>query len=276
MSTTVSLNSINELMDGIMRKSFALLAFALLTGGIGKWAAAEEQSSDTATIIVTREKAYTYVLLGANISVNGEKKAKLKNGKTVQLTVPSGKNTFGVKGSTIPGSSTITFDCKSSETYELKVSPRKDSVLIGGLGGVVGGGLGSLIALKVADANAEASEGGGFRIRMVSTSETEAQEAQPTQIDTPSSSTQETDTVVTSGNADEVKIEVDEGEVVKETVEIKPRVSEFKEEKKTKPPLREESSDLYQTLLELDDLRQRGILTEEEFQSEKRKVLDDE
>ena len=67
----------------------------------------------------------------------------------------------------------------------------------------------------IAAANAEATEGGGFRIVMVSSSETEA-------------------------------------------------------------PLREESSDLYQTLLELDDLRQRGILTEEEFQTEKKKGLDGE
>lgn len=36
----------------------------------------------------------------------------------------------------------------------------------------------------------------------------------------------------------------------------------------------EEKVDLYKELLKLDDLRQRGILTDEEFQSEKKRLLD--
>ena len=251
-----------------MRKFVALLAFALAIGGVGQRAVAEEQLSDNATIIIQRENAFVYSRVAARISVNGEKKIKVKNGKTAQLSVSPGRNVFEVKGFMIAGSSTITFDCKSGETYELKVSPRKGTAWAGVIGG--------MNALSVVAANVEATEGGGFRIVIVSTSDTDAPEDKPTKTDTPSSSTQETDTVVASDNADEVKVEVDEGEGVRETVEIRPRVSEVKEEKESKPPSREESSDLYKTLLELDDLRQRGILTEEEFQNEKKKVLDGE
>ena len=153
----------------------------------------------------------------------------LKNGKTAQLSVSPGRNVFEVKGFLIAGSSTITFDCKSGETYELKVSPRKGNALIGGLGGVAGGGLGSLIALRVADANAEATQGGGFRIVLVSTSDTDTSEAKPTQTDTPSLSTGVTDPAAAGENHNVV----DEDEVVKEPVEIEDTLSEVKDKKDT-------------------------------------------
>ena len=114
-----------------MRKFVALLAFAVALSGIGHRTVAEEQLSDNATIIIQREKTFVYALKGAHISVNGGKKTKLKNGKTVQLSVAPGRNAFKVKGSRIPGSSTITFDSKSGETYELKVSPRKGTAWAG-------------------------------------------------------------------------------------------------------------------------------------------------
>ena len=204
-----------------MTKFVALLAFALAIGGIGQRTVAEEQLSDNATIIIQREKTVVYALKGAHISVNGEKKTKLKNGKTVRLFVAPGRNAFKVKGSRIPGSSTITFDCKSGETYELKVSPRKGTAWAGALG--------AMVALSVAAANAEVTDGGGFRIMMVLTSDSDAPEAKPTQSDTSSSSTEVTDTVADNGSANAV----DEDEVVKEPVEIEDTLSEVKDKKDT-------------------------------------------
>ena len=206
-----------------MRKFVALLAFAVAIGGIGQRTVAEEQLSDNVTIIIQREKTFVYALKGAHISVNGEKKTKLKNGKTVQLSVAPGRNAFKVKGSRIPGSSTITFDSKSGDTYELKVSPRKGTAWAGALGAV-----GGYIALSVAATNAEVTDGGGFRIMMVSTSNSDTPEAKPTQTDTSSSSTEVTDTVADTGSANPV----DEDEVVKEPVEIEDTLSEVKEDKK--------------------------------------------
>ena len=206
-----------------MRKFVALLAFAIAIGGIGQRTVAEEQLSDNATIIIQREKTVVYALKGAHISVNGEKKTKLKNGKTIQLFVAPGRNAFKVKGSRIPGSSTISFDCKSGETYKLKVSPRKGTAWAGALGAV-----GGYIALSVAATNAEVTDGGGFRIMMVSTSDSDAPEAIPTQTDTSSSSTEVTDTVADNESANAV----DENEVVKKPVEIEDTLSEVKEDKK--------------------------------------------
>ena len=206
-----------------MRKFVALLAFAVAIGGIGQRTVAEEQLSDNVTIIIQREKTFVYALKGAHISVNGEKKTKLKNGKTVQLSVAPGRNAFKVKGSRIPGSSTITFDSKSGDTYELKVSPRKGTAWAGALGAV-----GGYIALSVAATNAEVTDGGGFRIMMVPTSNSDVPEAKPTQTDTSSSSTEVTDTV----DDNESTNAVDEDEVVKEPVEIEDTLSEVKEDKK--------------------------------------------
>ena len=247
-----------------MRKFVALLAFALAIGGIGQRAEAEEQLSDNATIIIQRENAFVYSRLAARISINGEKKIKVENGKTAQLSVSPGRNVFEVKGFMIAGSSTITFDCKSGETYELKVSPRKGTAWTGVIGG--------MIALSVAAANAEATEGGGFRIVMVSTSDTDAPEAKPTKTDRPPSPTGVTDPAAADENANAV----DKDNVVKELVETEDTLSVVKEDKKCKPSSRNYSSDIYEILLKLDDLRQRGILTEEEFQNEKKKVLDGE
>ena len=206
-----------------MRKFVALLAFAAAISGIGQRTVAEEQMSDNATIIIQREKTFVYALKGAHISVNGEKKTKLKNGKTVQLSVAPGRNAFKVKGSRIPGSSTITFDSKSGETYELKVSPRKGTAWAGALGAV-----GGYIALSVAATNAEVTDGGGFRIMMVSTSDSDAPEAKLTLTDTSSSSTEVTDTVADNESANAG----DEDEVAKEPVEIEDTLSEVKEDKK--------------------------------------------
>ena len=176
-----------------------------------------------------------------------------------------GRNAFKVKGSRIPGSSTISFNCKSGETYELKVSPRKGTAWAGALGAV-----GGYIALSVAATNAEVTDGGGFTIMMVSTSDTDTPEAKPTQTGTSSTSTGVTDTVADNESANAV----DEDEVVKEPVEIEDTLSEVKEDKKSKPSSTNYSLEIYEILLKLDDLRQRGILTEEEFQNEKKKVLD--
>ena len=206
-----------------MRKFVVLFAFAVAIGGIGQRTVAEEQLSDNVTIIIQREKTFVYALKGAHISVNGEKKTKLKNGKTVQLSVAPGRNAFKVKGSRIPGSSTITFDSKSGDTYELKVSPRKGTAWAGALGAV-----GGYIALSVAATNAEVTDGGGFRIMMVSTSDSDAPEAKLTLTDTSSSSTEVTDTV----DDNESTNAVDEDEVVKEPVEIEDTLSEVKEDKK--------------------------------------------
>ena len=129
-----------------------------------------------------------------------------------------------------------------------------------------------MIALRAPDANAKATEGGGFRIVMVSTSGTDTSEVKPTQTDTPSSSTGVTDPAAAGENHNVV----DEDEVVKEPVEIEDTLREVKEDKNCKPSSRNYSSDIYGILLKLDDLRQRGILTEEEFQNEKKKVLDGE
>ena len=273
INTPVSPISINPRVTGITKHACAVLVFALTMGGIGQYAAAEEQSLDKSMIIIKRSKAFSYSGLAARISVNGDRKIKLKNGKTTQLSVSPGRNVLEVKAFAVPGSSTISFNTKPGETYELEVSVRKGKVWAGVFGGY--------LALAVINAaNAESTEGGGFRIKMASTSETEAQEAKLTQIVTPPASKQETDTGVTGISADEaqaqVKLETDEGGAVKGTVEIEPRVTEVKEEKESKKASNEESSDLYQTLLELDDLRQRGILSEEEFQNEKKKVLDGE
>ena len=245
-----------------MRKFVALLAFALAIGGIGQRAEAEEQLSDNATIIIQRENAFVYSRLAARISINGEKKIKVENGKTAQLSVSPGRNVFEVKGFMIAGSSTITFDCKSGETYELKVSPRKGTAWAGALG--------AMVALSMAAANAEVTDGGGFRIVLVSTSDTDAPEVKPTKTDTLSSSTRVTDPAAADENANAV----DEDEVVKQLVETKDTLSEVKEDKKSKPSSTNYSLEIYEILLKLDDLRQRGILTEEEFQNEKKKVLD--
>ena len=206
-----------------MRKFVALLALAVAIGGIGQRTIAEEQLSDNATIIIQREKTVVYALKGAHISLNGEKKAKLKNGKTVQLSVAPGRNAFKVKGSRVPGSSTITFDCKSGETYELKVSPLKGTAWAGALGAV-----GGYIALSVAATTAEVTDGGGFRIMLVSTSDRDAPEAKPSQTDTFSSSTEVKNRAADNDSSNAA----DKVEVITETVEIEETLSEVKEDKK--------------------------------------------
>ncbi len=49
--------------------------------------------------------------------------------------------------------------------------------------------------------------------------------------------------------------------------------ADFILEAKSEVSVKDESKDIYEKLIKLDDLRKKGIITDEEFESEKRKLL---
>ena len=193
--------------------------------------------SDNATFVIKREKKFTYLALATRVRVDGEKRGKVKNGKTLELEVQPGRRTIKVSTFSSPGSSTITLDVEPGETYTFEITPRKDSLSAGILAGPIG--------IMV---SAEGSQGGLFGIRLASTTK---------DLPTLANSSLEGDASVSEDNVSEIS---------------DPTVG-YSEESSVTGNRESITDSIYNQLIKLQELRDMKILTEAEFNEQKQKIL---
>ena len=108
-------------------------------------------------IVISREDAFLYTGVSANIRLNGEKVGSLSKGATQTFYAPPGRNFISITGTGSPGESTISFNTKKEETYSFEVKPR--------------GSLGFICGALCVVIEADGQTGGLFSINLKSSSE---------------------------------------------------------------------------------------------------------
>jgi hypothetical protein len=112
-------------------------------------------------IIISREDAFLYSGVSANIRLNGNKVGSLAKGASQTFYAPPGRNFISVTGTGSPGESTMSFSTKKGEKYSFQIKPRGGSTALGGI-------LAGAMYLSI---EADGKTGGLFSINLVSTSE---------------------------------------------------------------------------------------------------------
>ena len=112
-------------------------------------------------IVISREDAFLYSGVSANIRLNGNKVGSLAKGASQTFYAPPGRNFLSITASGNLGESTISFNTKKGEIYSLEIRPRGGSTLVGG---IIGGAL--FLALE-----ADGKTGGLFSISLISSTE---------------------------------------------------------------------------------------------------------
>jgi hypothetical protein len=145
-------------------KRFSVLVLALLVVGCATTSnyqtyISPSEIKESSQIIISRENAFLYSGISANIRLNGDKVGTLSKGSSQSFYAPAGRNFISITAFGSPGESTISFNTKKGENYSLVIGPRGNS-----LGGFLGGAL--YLAIE-----ADGKNGGLFSISLVSSSE---------------------------------------------------------------------------------------------------------
>ena len=80
-------------------------------------------------IIISREDAFLYSGVSANIRLNGNKVGSLAKGASQTFYAPPGRNFISVTGTGSPGESTMSFSTKKGEKYFNYIDRLKNSKL---------------------------------------------------------------------------------------------------------------------------------------------------
>lgn len=109
-----------------------------------------------ASFTITRPSAAIYGYVPAEVFLNRERIARIKNGESFSGYVGRGEAVLSVSTPTAPGQTTVKFNAQPGKTYRFVVSPRSEG-FTAGLIGAVGGPIGTTLL--------QAAEGGGvFKI----------------------------------------------------------------------------------------------------------------
>ena len=91
-----------------------------------------------ARLVITRSSDPLYLGAGANVRINGIKEGTLTRGGTLIKNVPAGRTTLSADATSGPGNFVFTFDTTPGKTYNVEVSPRRDSFGQSALWGLAG------------------------------------------------------------------------------------------------------------------------------------------